>query len=172
MDSLKGLQHFSIWLSFQLCKRTIVCILQCYWFIKKKINVLCSPKMFWSVNSFPSGPIQYFRFFSFFKEKDDNGSGSHGSWLDLSVDNRTCEWCSAPYDMRSQLPNYVKVPLDDWHKDLLLDLCYCFDCVQEYHRLQDELGDDSRKVFVLLLYCTYSTLYIDLEYFCCTEWFK
>ena len=65
--------------------------------------------------------------------------------------------------MRNQLPNYVKKPLDDWYRDLLLDLCYCFDCVQEYHRLQEELDDDSKKVFVL--HCTiiqymYSTLNI------------
>lgn len=112
--------------------------------------------------------------FLFFKEKDDGGSASHGSWLDLAVDNRTCEWCSAPYDMRTQLPNYVEVPLDDWHKDLVLDLCYCFDCVQEYHRLQDELDYDSRKVFVLHFYCIYITLYIYmyLESFFCTDWLK
>ena len=51
--------------------------------------------------------------------------------------------------MRNHLPSYVKVPLDNWHKDLLLDLCYCFDCVQEYHRLQEDLDHDSKKVFML-----------------------
>lgn len=96
--------------------------------------------------------------FFIFKEKDDDGSGSHGSWLDLAIDNRTCEWCSAPYDMRNQLPSYVKVPLNDWHKDLLLDLCYCFDCVQEYHRLQEELDDESKKVFVL--HCSMYIVYL------------
>lgn len=105
--------------------------------------------MFWLVNSFPSSPVWYLRFFSLFKEKDDSGSGSHGSWLDLASDHRTCEWCSAPDDMRNHLPSYVKVPLDNWHKDLLLDLCYCFDCVQEYHRLQEDLDHDSKKVFML-----------------------
>jgi len=105
--------------------------------------------MFWLVNSFPSSPVWYLRFFSLFKEKDDSGSGCHGSWLDLASDNRTCEWCSAPDDMKNHLPSYVKVPLDNWHKDLLLDLCYCFDCVQEYHRLQEELDHESKKVFML-----------------------
>lgn len=104
---------------------------------------------------------RYLKLFSFFKEKDDGGSGSRRSWLDLSSDKRTCEWCSAPYYMRNELPKYVKVPLDDWHENLLLDLCYCFDCVQEYHRLQEELDDESKKVRVLhSILHLYSTLYV------------
>jgi len=59
------------------------------------------------------------------------------SLLDLEID-RACEWCSSPDYMRSELPCYVDKPLDEW-KELLLDLCYCYDCVQEYHRLAEEL---------------------------------
>ncbi|XP_078359214.1 uncharacterized protein LOC144643749 isoform X2 [Oculina patagonica] len=66
-------------------------------------------------------------------------------WLDLPTGHRTCEWCSAPDVMQSQLPKYVNVPLDDWPPDLLLDLCYCYDCVQEYHRLQEELTKGAKK---------------------------
>ena len=40
--------------------------------------------------------------------------------------------------MRKLLPDYVNKPLCQWH-ELLLDLCYCFNCVQEYHRLAEEL---------------------------------
>ena len=50
--------------------------------------------------------------------------------------------------MRNELPKFVNKPLDDWPPDLLLDLCYCNDCVQEYHRLQEELTDESKKVCI------------------------
>ena len=90
--------------------------------------------------------MQHFLSFFLSKEKVDEGFGSAGSWLTLPIDNRTCEWCSAPDYMRNELPKYVNVPLDNWPPDLLLDLCHCYDCVQEYHRLQDELPDENKKV--------------------------
>lgn len=40
--------------------------------------------------------------------------------------------------MRTQIQEYVEKPLDEW-RELLLDLCDCYDCVQEYHRLAEEL---------------------------------
>lgn len=40
--------------------------------------------------------------------------------------------------MRKLLPDYVNKPLCQWH-EVLLDLCYCFNCVEEYHRLGEEL---------------------------------
>ncbi|XP_022786146.1 probable helicase senataxin [Stylophora pistillata] len=71
------------------------------------------------------------------KEKDCD-------WLGPSID-RTCEWCSSPDFMRGDLPRYIDKQLDEWPADLLLDLCYCFDCVQEYHRLQEELTEQRQK---------------------------
>lgn len=73
------------------------------------------------------------------------------SWLGQSID-RTCEWCSSPDFMKSDLPGYIDKPLDEWPADLLLDLCYCFDCVQEYHRLQEELTEQRQKKVLLLRY--------------------
>ena len=67
---------------------------------------------------------------SFFKERVS-------SWFDLEL-NRACEWCSSPDFMRGEIERYVEKPLDEW-QELLLDLCYCYDCVQEYHRLAEEL---------------------------------
>lgn len=63
--------------------------------------------------------------------------------------------------MNGELPKYVNVPLDDWPGDLLLDLCYCYDCVQEYHRLQEELivkVEKHKKVCVLLSTCNEDTV--------------
>ncbi|XP_067038859.1 probable helicase senataxin isoform X2 [Acropora muricata] len=57
-------------------------------------------------------------------------------WPNLEL-NRACEWCSSPDFMRGVIKDYVHKPLDEW-QELLLDLCYCYDCVQEYHRLADE----------------------------------
>ena len=39
--------------------------------------------------------------------------------------------------MRELIKDYLEKPLDEW-QELLLDLCYCYDCVQEYHRLAHE----------------------------------
>ena len=66
------------------------------------------------------------------------------SWLDLHMD-RACEWCSSPDYMRTLLPSYLDKPLDEW-QELLLDLCYCYDCVQEYHRLAEELIDSQQSL--------------------------
>ena len=52
--------------------------------------------------------------------------------------SQNCKWCSRPRFMRKLLPDYVNKPLCEWH-EVLLDLCYCFNCVQEYHRLAEEL---------------------------------
>lgn len=58
------------------------------------------------------------------------------SWPNLEL-NRACEWCSSPDYMRELIKDYLEKPLDEW-QELLLDLCYCYDCVQEYHRLAHE----------------------------------
>ena len=63
-------------------------------------------------------------------------------WPSLEL-NRACEWCSSPDFMRGEIEDYLHKPLDEW-QELLLDLCYCYDCVQEYHRLADEAKQNNQ----------------------------
>ena len=60
------------------------------------------------------------------------------TFLELET-SRACEWCSAPIDMKHELPSYVNKPLHEWDHGLLEDLRHCYDCVEVYHRLEDEL---------------------------------
>lgn len=60
------------------------------------------------------------------------------TFLELET-SRACEWCSAPIDMKQELPGYANKPLYEWDHGLLEDLRHCYDCVEVYHRLEDEL---------------------------------
>ena len=49
------------------------------------------------------------------------------TFLELET-SRACEWCSAPIDMKQELPGYANKPLYEWDQGLLEDLRHCYDC--------------------------------------------
>lgn len=77
--------------------------------------------------------------------------------------SQDCKWCSRPHFMRKLLPDYVNKPLCEWH-EVLLDLCYCFNCVQEYHRLAEELIEQESELKKVS-----SVLSAELRYINCLE---
>ena len=77
--------------------------------------------------------------------------------------SQDCKWCSRPRFMRKLLPDYVNKPLCEWH-EVLLDLCYCFNCVQEYHRLAEELIEQKSELKKVS-----SVLSAELRYINCLE---
>lgn len=89
--------------------------------------------------------VKYHNIVVFFREMASN-------FLELET-SRACEWCSAPIDMKQELPGYANKPLYEWDHGLLEDLRHCYDCVEVYHRLEDELireRPEFRKVHVNL----------------------
>ena len=88
-------------------------------------------------------------------------------WPSLEL-NRACEWCSSPDFMRGVIEDYVHKPLDEW-QELLLDLCYCYDCVQEYHRLADEAKQNNPrsalvKAHVIIVMFSSSSLFRNKDF--------
>ena len=45
--------------------------------------------------------------------------------------------------MREQLPDLCQLSWKKWPEGFILDLAYCFDCVQEYHRIKDDFIKDN-----------------------------
>ena len=88
-------------------------------------------------------------------------------WPSLEL-NRACEWCSSPDFMRGVIEDYVHKPLDEW-QELLLDLCYCYDCVQEYHWLADEAKQNNPrsalvKAHVIIVMFSSSSLFRNKDF--------